>query len=525
MYLKRMIKSIRYRLLPGLILVLVVFSSCQKKWDDYYKSYPETVNMKLMDALKEHSEYSTFLAYLKQTGLDSLLISNESKTLFIPTNEAFSQLNPEDTIGYMKEIMAYLISPTVFLSNNIHGSKKLLSAGGKYLSIEEVDEGIAVDNEPVNYSSPLYLDGKFYELSSVLIPAPNIYSYMKLYSPVLQHYIDQFDTLYLDLEKSIPLGYNDQGQTVYDSVYVEGNLFSEQIFPINEEFRNRTATFLLFTQQQYDSALTVMADNMGIDITDIPLAWQNEILIPSVLKKSIFEGSLEYEDFNPELKNIQGDTSFIDPATIDPDSRFSCSNGIVFNYDDFTVPEDLYLGKRIFEAEHFLDALGLNRYTWNPEHVNFFSSIITEPSITVTPYASNDTLVSVVYDFNFTGKYWIEFTLDNVFPGDYVLEWRGNFRPSGLYKIYVNSVDVTATSPMAPLGEFNLYLFRKMIFSVVPGEFFIPDGNKNNSVDFMVKDIINEYGNVTVRIEYQSSGGQSNNGLSIDYLSLTPASN
>ena len=519
-------KAIKYRFLSGLIItgILIGLSSCQKKtWDDHYDSYPQSVNMKLMDALKKNPEYSLFLTYMQQTGLDSLLTSNEAKTLFVPTNTAFEELSPEDTVNYLEEIIAYHISPTVFLSNNVEDLRKLLSNTGKYLSIEKKDKGnIVVDDVPVNFSSPLYLDGKYYELPKVLIPPPNIYSYMKLHCPVLKRYVDQFDTLYLDLSKSIPLGYNDQGEIIYDSVYVESNIFEETVFPISKEFRNRTATVILFSQEQYDEALEVMASKMGIDVSDIPLTWQNERLIPSVLRSSFFEGSLEYEDFYPELKNILGDTSFIDPSTIDPDSRFRCSNGIVFKYLDFKVPEDLYLEKRMFEAEQYIDALGLGHYIWDPEYVRFYSTIPTEPMASETDQASNDTLVSVTYQFDYTGEYWIEFTLDNVFPGDYILEWRGNYRPSGSFKVYVDSVDVTATSPMAPSGTFDTYRFRNVIYSVVEGNVYIPDRDRNNSVDFLVKDIIKEYGNITVRIEYQNAGSQSNNGLSIDYLALTP---
>ena len=168
-------KAIRYILLPGLLLILVIIYSCQKKiWDDHYNSYPGTVNMKLIDALKEHSEYSLFLKYMNQTGLDSLLISNESKTLFIPRNEAFDQLSPVDTLGYMSEIMAYHISPAIFLSNNMLDSRKLLTNTGKYLFIEVDNGNILIDKIPVDFSSSLYLDGKFYELSNVLFPPPSI---------------------------------------------------------------------------------------------------------------------------------------------------------------------------------------------------------------------------------------------------------------------------------------------------------------------------------------------------------------
>ena len=513
------------KILLNVSLMVLILPSCQEPWYNHYHDFEANVDMKLIDALYNEPRYSKFVQYVSQYGLDPILYSDESKTLFVPSNEAFEWLTTEDTTGFMDQIMSYHTSPTVFLSNNIQGSKKLLSTLGKYISITQIPGGFLMDGISVNFSSPLYLDGKFYELSTVAVPKPSIYGYMELYSPFLRKYIDSFDTLYLDKSLSIPLGYNEQGETIYDSVFLEYNLFEEDFFPISEEFRLRTATLLLFTQKQYDEAIDIMASDMGTDASNIPEQWQYEVFLPQMMKQSVFEGSLEYEEFIPELENIQGDTSYIDPDKIDPESKILCSNGLVYNYLDFRVPEELYLEQRRFEAENFVESLGLGRYVWNTEFVTVSSDITTEPVANETDLASNDTIVSVSFVFNYTGDYSIEFILDNIFPGDYVLEWRGNYRPSGIYKVYVNSVDVTNTSPMVVSGSFDTFSFRELILSVVSEEYYIPDGARNNSVDFLVKDIISEYGSVVIKIEYQGSGSQSNNGLSIDYLALTPYQN
>jgi uncharacterized surface protein with fasciclin (FAS1) repeats len=509
------------------VTILIGFSSCQDNWDEHYNDYTEEVNKNMVEHLKEIPEYSDFLNFLEEYNFDTLLYNEKAKTFFIPTNEAFASLTSEDTTGFMDQILAYHVSPAVFLSNNVQNkeSKKLLTSLGKFLQIEKANNELDVDGVPLNYSSPLFKDGKYYEIAEILMPKPSIYGYLQLYNPFLQRYIDSFDTLDLDLSLSIPIGYNEEGQTVYDSVYNEYNLFEEEYFPITEEFRERTATLILYTQEQYNEAIDVMAANMGIQPDDIPEQWVNEVFLSQIFDKSVFEGSLDYEEFRPELLNINRDTSFVDPASIDPDSRFECSNGIVYNYLNFRVPEELYLAQRKYEIENYIYSLGLGRYVWDSEKVTVESDISTEPTATETSLASNDTIVSVPFKFNYTGMYSIEFTLDNVFPGDYILEWRGNYRPSGNFKVYVNSVDVTDTSPMVFTGEFDLFLFRELVLSVESGKFFIPDADRNNSIDFLVQDIINEYGNVKVKIEYQNSGSQSNNGFSIDYLSLTPYQN
>jgi uncharacterized surface protein with fasciclin (FAS1) repeats len=518
-------KNIQFsRYFALLLLVIAIISSCSDLWEEHYEETPVSSDMKLVDYLREQQNFGLFLEHMEKTGLDSILESDESKTLFIPTDAAFGELTDEDTINFLSIIMAYHISPTIYLSSS-SGNKRLLTYSRKYLDLVRNDNVLTVNGIPVTSSGPICLDGKFYVLDSVLLPKPSIYNYMQLKSPFLKSYIDSFDTLFLDLSQSIPLGYNENNQTVYDSVYIEYNLFEEEFFPIRSEFRNRTATLLIFTQEQYDEAIEIMAFNMGALPSDIPEVWQNTVLLPYIMNRGVFEGSLEYGEFRPDLNNIKGDTSYVDPATIDPASEFVCSNGKVFNYLDFRVPEELYLGKRIFEAESFLNSLGLGRYLWKSSITKVSSTIVTEPLASLSVNASNDTIVTVSFQFDYTGEYWIEFTLDNVFAGDYLLEWRGNYRPSGSFKVYVNDVDVTTTSPMVASGGFDNYLFRNLIFSAEPGAFFVPDADRNNSVDFLVQDIINEYGNVRVKFEYTGSGSQSNNGLSIDYLALTPYKN
>jgi len=92
----------------------------------------------------------------------------------------------------------------------------------------------------------------------------------------------------------------------------------------------------------------------------------------------------------------------------------------------------------------------------------------------------------------------------------YRLEWRGNFRPSGLYAIYVNDEKI---------GEFDSFRFNRSIISVT-GERFLSD-NGYNTKDFRVENLT-EYGDVRIRFEFIDSGDQSSNGLNIDFIKLIP---
>lgn len=102
----------------------------------------------------------------------------------------------------------------------------------------------------------------------------------------------------------------------------------------------------------------------------------------------------------------------------------------------------------------------------------------------------------------------------------YRLVWRANYRPSGLYEIYVNDEILNYQDIYGNvLTQFDTYLLRNSIVSVT-GERFLPVGGFNKR-DYWV-DNLTDYGDVRVRFKYVGPGGNSTNGLSIDYVKLIP---
>src|SRR5690606_8436168 len=135
------------------------------------------------------------------------------------------------------------------------------------------------------------------------------------------------------------------GNTIYDSVSIVYNEFEQFYFPVRDEFRNRFATIVFPLKDDFENALTVMAQKLGgryVDYRDIPMEWQQEILIPILLEHGVFENLLEPEAFineTPELifmkKNIRGDSI---PITYTPVEKFVASNGYAYDYESFEIP-------------------------------------------------------------------------------------------------------------------------------------------------------------------------------------------
>ncbi|MCK4746869.1 MAG: hypothetical protein KAT15_07540, partial [Bacteroidales bacterium] len=377
--------------------------------------------------------------------------------------------------------------------------------------VSRTGSGYVYEDKNIEYSSPLYLNGKIYEISEIAYPRPNLYEYTQLFSTVISDYIDLNDSAYLDKSLSDPVGFDENGNTVYDSVVSVVNRFERDFFPVSQEFRDKSATFILFNQEQYNSALDEMAEILGSDLTDhedIPEQWQFEVLLPDIMEKSLFDGNLDYHQLSADMVSATGDSVEIDPTNINPDSKYLCSNGLVYTYYDFEVEKDLYIGEVRIEGEELIDSIGAGVFAWK-EDVSA-SGLTVAPDKQYADQASEGNLVNVQFPRNYSGEYNLEFTFKNVFPMRYRLVWRASYRPSGVFSVFVNGTD---------LGSYDTYNLRQSVISVT-GERFISEEGFNIK-DWWVEDV-SEFGDVNIRIEYLDSGVGSNNGLNIDYIALIP---
>lgn len=494
----------------------VFLGNCAKEWEEHYEPVQESINMKLWDTLVTMEQFSEFIKYAELYDLDTVIQASNAKTLFLPDNDAFQSYLAGDTTGIV-ETMMYHVVPTFFMLRNVDDQYRLKTLDGKYALVSNDDYQYKVDGIDILNSSDLFLDGKYYETDSVLVPKPNLYQYLTYNSSSIKEYIDSRDSIVLDRENSKPIYFNDQGQTVYDSVVTIVNLFEEEYFAITEEYENIAATLVVPDQVAYETALDNMASFLGDHYAsheDIPLDWQNNELIPLLLNRGVYGGLLEPEYFNrTKIANINGDSILVD-LELDPASRYICSNGLVYNYSTFEIGDSLYKDRN-FEAEDFVESLGLGKYVWSKEFVTVGGNQALLPDEQRVPGTSNDTIVNIDFPTGYTGDYSVNFKIGRIFPNSYRLVWRTNYRTSGIYAVYVNGERIQLG--LSKYDTFDTYQLSGGFFSVL-GYKLYPDSRGFCTIDGWVE--IEEYGDVNITLEYLDSGSSSDNGLNIDYLQL-----
>ncbi len=507
----------------GIIFIVIVFAAigCSKTWDDHYFKQPDTINMNVWDAIKSRSDLSKFVDLMVKYNFDTLFLSNDTYTLFVPDNSAIDKINQIQQLDSTN--LNYLISRHFIQPIDIQGKRKLQTLEEKYSTFENIGGRPTYDGISLNFESPLYINGKFFVMSDVPLPKLNLYEFYAKNNPYFIHYVNKQDSIILDKENSRPIGFNDKGETVYDTVSVTVNLFEMKYFPISKEYRNLTATFVYPKLDTYQNALTEMALKLGGNFhsySDIPVKWQEDILIPYLVEHGTFLNMLDASEFKPlrirhndtipNMINIRGDSIVVDYT---PTDKYLCSNGVTYDYTNFAIPDSLFSGSEKFQGEWLARTTGANKYAWR-SNVSVTSSSFFDVANNYIKGASNDSILIVNFTKGYSGSYKLQFNTRNLFPRRYRMVVGTHMDIGGIYDIYVNDV-------LVKTFDYYDYVRSRGLIKSVTGATFVPVG-RYNKFDCYVDNII-EYGRPTIRFEYKGPGsGIPNNGLVLDVIEFVP---
>jgi Fasciclin domain. len=513
------------------VLIFVVFYSCRRDWNDHYSSNIKTVNGSVWDDVQKDGNLSQFVKYVKQYRLDTMFLKNDNVfTLFVPSNKAFTNYTGDSASTVI--LLEYIIAKYYIQSENIDGKRKIQTVGKKFPLFERYGSSMYFDGISLKFESPLYKNGKYYIMDTIPYPKLNLYEYFARTNTVLKAFIDSRDTTLVDPERSTPIGYDSKGNVIYDTVPIKYNFFEAEYFPVSKESRYNTATFVFPKSGDYNKSLdsvALMLNKQGSPYStysDIPIGWQNKILIPYLLKYGVFENMLEPSEFvrtkdTLKLKNILGDSVVINYSI---GQKTLCSNGYAYNYQNFRVPDTVWNGTVRFEGENLVKVTGQNTYDW-VSGVNVSSTQTVSPIKGYFPgKTSNDSALLVRIPSNYKGEYSIEFNFGYLLPRNYLMVIRTNYTYGGIFDIYVNNVKVIA--------DFNYQSKNKypagVQFLSVTGKkypsYFSKSLQLTSWVCFDQYITLTEYGKCNIKIVYKGKCATSiiNPAISLDYIDFRP---
>lgn len=303
-----------------------------------------------MELLAEDANYSSFLSYLQETGIDSILQASQAFTVWAPDNDAFATLS-EDVLNddtLLKSLIQNHISNNSYTTTSFDERILVKMFNGKYVIFDKSNSDIEFGGITTTEENIVASNGVIHKIDNILPVRDNIWSFLNdnldKY-PYQMSYIKQYDTIAFDEVNSVVIGSNSLGQNVYDSVFKSSNKFFDVIGDLDRE-ENRFSFIGLS-----DNVYTELYNNLE-SFYDHP----EQDSITAAVDRLIFN-NINYYLIDPDMLNgidpsytTTGNASILNSSNIE--SVEELSNGNVISVSTYDMDPNLYYKTIIHEVEN-----------------------------------------------------------------------------------------------------------------------------------------------------------------------------
>lgn len=330
------------------VLAMSVFiTSCKDEWDNHYSQEQGEASsvseLGLYDFLKNQPEYSQFIQLMDETGVGKELAKNQVLTAWVVSNEHmpadYNGYTPEEKIRLAKQHINYM----ALYSPKLQAGKTIKSMAGKNLSFTQQGEGLALDGQAIVKPNQLCANGVAHEIDGLMIPRDNIYERIVKagdeYSIFRDSILVKSDTVF-DEKNSFPLGVDEFGNTVYDSVFVISNPYFNK-----GDFRYENGSYTLFmpSNEQLQGALNDIINLYDGDVT----VEEKTLFFDWIMTSALYKGNITYAP-GQTYESLWNKVWMTDKQLVEP-TPYVASNGLVYTVTHLHIPRNLLLQDITFE--------------------------------------------------------------------------------------------------------------------------------------------------------------------------------
>lgn len=197
----------------------ITFTSCTDTWGDHYNAEQQADSRSVAEIIASDPQLTTFARMVEISGYGPLLASTQAFTVFAPVNEALADVdlnNADEVKRIVANHMARFNNSTA--TNHEKGVKM---HNGKRFHFGPMAFGGA----PIATPDIVAANGIIHKMQTRIPYAYNLREYIDTHAETSRfaEFLKQFDTVKLDLDASTPIGVDEKGNTVYDSVLVNFN--------------------------------------------------------------------------------------------------------------------------------------------------------------------------------------------------------------------------------------------------------------------------------------------------------------
>lgn len=433
------------------LLVAGLFA-CTDNWDAHYNSQDNEINnatvtivkSTAVEYLKSESAYSTMYGLFNETGIVETIQGREQLfTIMVVNNNNTGTTDSEDKTYLAKSH----VSDVALSPENLSHGQRLFMWTNKAVTITKEARSDEAYNIAFNNARVTRIikanDAYIYELDAYIDAPKSMYEiieglgndYSIFRDMVLSRNEREFDR-----DASIPIGVDNTGSTVYDSVFIITNpYFSAQGFNIMSE--SLKATMLIPSNEVVNDALNTARENLN----QWGLTRADTIVENWVFQSAFFHQQYNKQDFidNEDLTSVFGKQWRTTIQHVDLDNPISMSNGTAYYVEAMKIPTNvlIYRLKDFYKWYEFLTEADKQNYF--PTENLVFSKV--ETLVTAWsgwPAAGFPMIENRVLNFNLANSDLKEYKL-------YFVPFQFQAHSGGTY---------TATPYLVPPGEYDLCL-------------------------------------------------------------------
>ncbi len=368
--------------LSAMLGLSVCLAACKDEWDNHYSQEQgeatSVSELTLYDYLKSQPDYSRFMELMDETGVGKELEKNQVLTAWVVSNEHmpadYSAYSAEEKVRLAKQHINYM----ALYSPKLQAGKTIKSTAGKNLSFTQQGDGLALDGKSIVKPNQLCANGVVHEIEALMIPRDNIYEKIVKagdeYSIFRDTILSHSDTVF-DEKSSFPLGVDEYGNTIYDSVFVIENPYFDK-----GDFRNENGEYTLFipSNAQIKAAMDDIVGLYEGDVTEE----ERVLFFDWIMKSALYKGVIETYTPGQTYQSLWDKVWKTDKQLVAPEA-YVASNGRVYTVTHLHIPRNLLLQDIDFKfidcwdklseeerSQYFVmeNATGYKDWLWNKIH-------------------------------------------------------------------------------------------------------------------------------------------------------------
>ena len=366
-----------------LLLSACCFVACNDDWDDYYSDNGSVIrgvdttstvmDCTIQEFFQQMPEYKEFYSLLKGVGATADFASDQELTVWVVPQEAIDRAAAEDkyseenTLAMDTLRLKYHVNYLSINRSQLKDGARLKTLNNIYIAISVRDTAIFANESRIVTTYRLN-NGVVHVLDEMMTARQNLYDYIANLDDSYSIFRDSImakSELRFNASKSVPVGVNEQGNTIYqDSVMdVYNPLF--EVAQFNSEFLQYTC-FL-----PNDEVIKACFDkfnetNVGLGRGELTL---NDTIFAMdwLIKASIYEGTLDstaarandiYSAFGNQWKNYttpRDGSESVPVQVIDTENTQELSNGRVYPVESVKIPNNVIITRLKQYVYHYMN--------------------------------------------------------------------------------------------------------------------------------------------------------------------------